>query len=45
LLFGQHIKFIEDEAIEAQVLSDSKWKKWTKRKPVDQYLILKAFVP
>jgi hypothetical protein len=27
LLFGQHVKSIEDEATGAQVLSDSEWKK------------------
>jgi hypothetical protein len=26
LLFGQYVKFIEDEATGAQVLSDSEWK-------------------
>jgi hypothetical protein len=45
LLFGQHVKFIEDEATEAQVLSDSEWKKWTKRGPVGQYLVSKAPAP
>jgi hypothetical protein len=34
LLFGQYVKSIENEATEAQVLSDLEWRKWTKRGPV-----------
>lgn len=45
LLFGQHVKAIEDEATGAQVLSDSEWREWTKRGPVGQCLISKAPAP
>lgn len=37
LLFGQHVKAIEDETTGAQVLSDSEWKEWTKRGPVGKF--------
>jgi hypothetical protein len=44
LLFGQHVKAIEDEATGAQIISDCEWKEWTKRGPVGKFSFL-SFIP